>query len=669
MTEDAELLRRFAEDRSEPAFRELVQRHLNLVYSAALRRLGGDTHLAEDAAQQVFIALAQQAQALSRRPILTGWLYTSARFASAGIVRTERRRQSREQEAYVMNEETTPARDWEQLHPVIDELMDQLPERDREALLLRFFAGSTFSQLGEKLQLSEDAARKRVDRALIRLRDRLAKRGIISTATAVSLLLETNTIAAAPAALASVVTGSALSAVAGVAPGLGAALPVIAHAKLLLGLAALGAVLLAGWVAWEVSSGSHDRAALADVERENAALQVTLSDLARRVRSEEAKQLASAEKRTASPRASLGATPSVKSSTPAVSETRDPQQVGRDLLARFPEMSALVAGNTRASLTNTYQLLFKKLGLGPDQVERFLDIMAQTGGVRWNTQKQAPIGEITSSPLTEGMVVPELQRLLGDEGFQTYQDFIRQRNARDLVVRLGGSVYFTSEPLQPTQADQLVEILAQASPSYREGRNADDTVRKFKDVMMENAERVLDIKAVGRDQNLTLSDPAMRTLLQQADEQLREAEIGVLGADGYQQLRTFERQAPAREMVESLAGLLAFTDTPLGAAPAQQLAQILAEANSEYQAGGNADRFPQIGRTSRWLEISLAAKGFPDPTDWNQVLVRAATVLSEPQLALFKSRAEQERTTLELYNTMQKGTPEPVIGFILGGRK
>src|SRR4051812_43756747 len=104
MTEDAELLRRYAEEKSEAAFAELVQRQVNFVYACALRRVGGDAHLAEDVTQHVFTALARDAAVLAHREVLSGWLFTTARNASAQIVRTERRRQTRETEAQLMNE-------------------------------------------------------------------------------------------------------------------------------------------------------------------------------------------------------------------------------------------------------------------------------------------------------------------------------------------------------------------------------------------------------------------------------------------------------------------------------------------------------------------------------------------------------------------------------------
>src|SRR4051812_2697850 len=89
MPDDAELLCRYARDRAEDAFAELVRRHLDGVYSAALRRVGGDTHLAEDVAQQVFTAAARRAAWLARHPALTGWLYATTRNVAANVVRSE----------------------------------------------------------------------------------------------------------------------------------------------------------------------------------------------------------------------------------------------------------------------------------------------------------------------------------------------------------------------------------------------------------------------------------------------------------------------------------------------------------------------------------------------------------------------------------------------------
>jgi RNA polymerase sigma factor (sigma-70 family) len=218
MIDDAELLRRYAEEKSEEAFAELVRRHVNFVYACAVRRVGGDAHLAEDVTQQVFTAVAREAAALARREGLSGWLYTTARNAAAQTVRGERRRAVREQQAHSMNELTAASAhdaEWERLRSVIDEAMDELGEEDREAVLERFFEGKSFGEIGAKLRLSENAARMRVERALATLQGRLARRGVTSTAAALGGALAGQAGVAAPAGLAASVTAAVMAGAAG----------------------------------------------------------------------------------------------------------------------------------------------------------------------------------------------------------------------------------------------------------------------------------------------------------------------------------------------------------------------------------------------------------------------------------------------------------------------
>ncbi len=149
MLDDAALLRRYVDARAEADFEELVRRHVDGVYSAAFRRLGGDAHLAQDVAQQVFIAMAQQAASLCRHPILIGWLYTTTRNLAANAVRSERRRQAREREAQTMskiNSEPLVEADWGRVAPVLDAVIDQLTEADRTAVLLRFIDRRPFTR-------------------------------------------------------------------------------------------------------------------------------------------------------------------------------------------------------------------------------------------------------------------------------------------------------------------------------------------------------------------------------------------------------------------------------------------------------------------------------------------------------------------------------------------
>lgn len=202
MNTDSELLRRYVETRSEPAFTELVQRYIGLVYSLALRRVGGDAHLAEDVAQQVFSDLARKAAALTDRASLAGWLYAAAHAASAAIVRAEQRRKHRESAAHAMQALSSDSEpDWTRLRPVIDDAIVALKDDDREAIALRFFQRRSFADVGAALRVSEEAARKRVDRALDKLRSILAERGVTSSAAALTVALGVIATTPAPAHL------------------------------------------------------------------------------------------------------------------------------------------------------------------------------------------------------------------------------------------------------------------------------------------------------------------------------------------------------------------------------------------------------------------------------------------------------------------------------------
>ncbi len=214
MKSDAELLRSYHDEKSEVAFTALVQRHLNLVYSVALRRVGGDTHLAEDVTQRVFADLARKASNLTGHSTLTGWLYVSANVASAAVVRSEQRRKVRETEAHTMQNLTSSSADeadWARLRPAIDDAIVELGKEDREAVVLRFFGQRSFGEVGAAIHVSEEAARKRVDRALEKLRSILARRGVTSTVAALGLALTAVGSGIAPAALTAKVATHAMA--------------------------------------------------------------------------------------------------------------------------------------------------------------------------------------------------------------------------------------------------------------------------------------------------------------------------------------------------------------------------------------------------------------------------------------------------------------------------
>lgn len=200
---DLELLQQFARDQSQDAFNDLVQRHVNLVYSAALRQVRSP-HLAEEAAQSAFCQLARHAHTLAHSPntVLTAWLYQVTRNAAIDLTRSEARRQAREQIAFQMSAIHHPDADWKQIEPLLDEAMNTLDEPDRTALLLRYFENQSLREVGQRLGTSDDAAQKRVSRALDKLRAYFEAQKLSIGTTSLVALVSSHAVQAAPVGLA-----------------------------------------------------------------------------------------------------------------------------------------------------------------------------------------------------------------------------------------------------------------------------------------------------------------------------------------------------------------------------------------------------------------------------------------------------------------------------------
>ena len=212
MTENQKLLAEYAANGSETAFRELVARYVNFVYSAARRLVGEQAHLAEDVTQVVFINLARKGRSLSRGVQLGGWLHQHTYHVATKAVRSERRRQSREREALEMNHlQDDSEANLRRVEPILDEAITQLGTADRTAILLRFFERRDFHAVGEALGSNEDAARMRVKRALEKLHVLLKHRGVALSITALATLLTTGSVTAAPAGLALAASRAALA--------------------------------------------------------------------------------------------------------------------------------------------------------------------------------------------------------------------------------------------------------------------------------------------------------------------------------------------------------------------------------------------------------------------------------------------------------------------------
>ncbi len=278
---DQQLLRDYFERRSEAAFAELVQRHVDFVYSAALRMVG-DAHLAEDVTQGVFLALAQTGRKLADRPVLSGWLHRTAQNLAANAVRSEVRRRAREQEAAAMNKLLSHESDaaWERIAPHLDAALGELSEADRDALLLRYFERKSAREMAQTLGTSEDAAQKRVSRAVERLREFFAKRGVTVGASGLVALISANAVQAAPVGLAvTISTAAALAATSAATTATASATTAIAMTTLQKTIISAALVAAFGTGVYEARQSSKSQAQVETLQQRQTALTEQIDQL------------------------------------------------------------------------------------------------------------------------------------------------------------------------------------------------------------------------------------------------------------------------------------------------------------------------------------------------------------------------------------------------------
>ena len=259
---DQELLGQFLDEHSQGAFAQLVERYVHLVYSVA-RRVVGEPHTAEDVSQQVFALLARKARGLRARSTLSGWLCCASRNLAYETMRAESRRSRREQAALALSEAPTPESAWNQVEPLLERALKRLNGADHDALVLRFFENRPLKEIGLALRITEDAAQKRVARALERLRMELGRQGLSISAAALARSVSESAVTHAPAGLAQALAHTALAPGAGHTAAFLFQIMTTTKAQIV-GAAALLLVLTAG---------------LVFVVRENTQLRATISDL------------------------------------------------------------------------------------------------------------------------------------------------------------------------------------------------------------------------------------------------------------------------------------------------------------------------------------------------------------------------------------------------------
>jgi RNA polymerase sigma factor (sigma-70 family) len=514
--EDAELLRHYAEQGSEDAFGELVRRHVDLVYSVALRAVAGDAHLAEDVAQTVFTALARKAGQLAGRPVLAGWLYRTTQFAAIDAVRSESRRRAREHQAHLMHPSSDPGgHEWEKLRPLLEHAIGELDDDDRDAVVLRFFNESSFAAIGAKLRLTENAARMRVERALDKLHAALARRGVTSTAAALGVALAGHAASAAPAGLTASITGVALAASAAstTLSGTTATIALMTTAKTTcLGLAIVSLAGI-GFGVYEMKQARQVETSLVAMQTEQSALRARLdtaeqwAQRAEQNAAEAARVAAQAKSADPARSAASGARvpPNAASGDPLAGKQKMPDAVAdklqvMSLRATHPELQRLALEMQRANLGIQFGPLYRKLGLSPQQVaavetqmvegmQNAIDIVAAASakGVSPMDPAIASLGREAKTNADNA-----LRGLLGDAAFQEFNEYQRTFRARELISPVIASMVYSETPLTPAQVDRLTEVVAHNSAGYQKGGGATGNAREVNwDAVVDQAGRFL----------------------------------------------------------------------------------------------------------------------------------------------------------------------------------
>jgi len=468
MTEDAELLSRYATERSEAAFTEFTRRHVDLVYSAALRMVGGNVHSAQDVAQQVFTEAVRQVNNLARHPAPVGWLYTTTRLMALRVNRTEQRRKAREQEAHTMNEilhDDSPS-DWSQLSPVIEDALHELSDKDRHAILLRFFQNKTLNEVGAGLNLSENAARMRVERALDKLRGKLARRGITTTTSVLAVVVSANAVQAAPAGFAAIISTAAVAGSTAHVSTLIAATKTIAMTTLQKTIVTAALMVAAGTGIYAIHQHSQLNGEIQTLQRERAPMTAQLQQLEQE-RDQATNQLAVLEGENVrlksgqssmellKLRAEVG--PLRQRVAANGSKTEQPT-TGIEKLMSDPAMKEYIRQAQADKIRSLYSDLFKELKLTPEQSDNFLQLftdLASRGMAKYMNTAQGTPDQATADPAND--LAGQVRALLGDTNFSRFVEYSQEIPARTTVNLL--NTQLGQAPLNADESARLIQVI------------------------------------------------------------------------------------------------------------------------------------------------------------------------------------------------------------------
>lgn len=513
MTTDGELLGRYSEGNSEEAFGELVRRHLDLVYSAALRQVNGNAPLAQDVAQSVFSDLARKAGALKNHSTVAGWLYTSTHHAAANAVRSELRRHTHEQEAHAMQEllrNSGPELDWESFRPMLDDAMQELNEGDREVILLRYFQNRTYPDIGEQIGVGENGARMRAERALEKLRGVLSRRGLTATG-AVAALLSANAVSAAPAGLAGTITIAATTTTATAISTATIAAKTITMTTLSKVIsatviaAAIGTAIYAGSRASQLSEVNQkllqEEAALS---RQVQVLQRQQSEASNRLAflTQENQRLTSGQN-TSELLKLRGQVTALQQS--AASAGSSSSTSGLASMMSDPAMREYIHQKQLQGIKDRYADLIKQLKLSPEDAEKFTSLMSDvtmkgTDLLASGALSDPSQGNAVTNAFAD--LYGQLHALLGDDGFAQFQNYDKTMPGRTLVQSLNELLGGSS--LTAEQSAQLAQVVNQQPSAATHGIANDfdssllgsqDAIDAHWQQVMDSNQRILDQSA------------------------------------------------------------------------------------------------------------------------------------------------------------------------------
>jgi RNA polymerase sigma factor (sigma-70 family) len=537
MTEsDLELLKQYARDEVEGAFAEIVRRHVNLVYSAALRQVRSP-QLAEEVAQSVFTDLARNAKRLAADTILTAWLYQVTRRTAIDVVRRESRRQLREQIATEMNLMNATAEDWTQIEPLLDEAMEALDATDRTAVLLRYFEKQSFREVGERLGTTDDAAQKRVSRAVERLREFFSKRGVAVGASGLAAVISANAVQAAPAGLAlTISTASTIGATSAVAATTATVTKVIAMTTLQKSLIATAIVVAAGAGIYEARQASQLQHANEVLEEKRADLALQVESL-QREREEASNRLALAsagtelkpEKNSPELLKLRGKVGMLQQTLSSISATNTPKS-GIAKMMSDPAMREYIHQYQAKMIQERYEPLFKELKLTPENREKFTQLI----GDIWakGTDAASGGGEANVENVQEAVekANKEMQSMLGEAGFARYNEFNMEMPARTTVKLLDGRL--GDNRLTDDQTAQLIGVVMKEPFELTHGISGD-------------WDKAYMGSQAAFDEHIQKVQESQQRILQQAASFLNANQLSALGAVQNDSLSARKTQAAA----------------------------------------------------------------------------------------------------------------------------